>query len=147
RGFLKYYAFLAKYHLGNFKLYSAIDWGRVERLVFVCHGNMCRSPLGEGVSRAGGVDAVSCGLYCRDGAGANPRAISYAESVGLSLEQHKTQNIKHYFSRRTDLMVAMEPEHLNLLAIHRGGAQVTLAGLWAKSPSPYIHDPYNASDM
>lgn len=146
RGLLRHVVCSLQYHAGGYRRYQQIDWERVERLVFVCHGNICRSPLGEIVARKAGVSAVSYGLRCRDGATANPRATRYADSIGLSLADHRTQNIQHYSPLASDLIVVMEPEHLVSLGLENSKAQITLAGLWQRRPNPYIHDPYCSSD-
>ena len=69
--------------LGLYRQYGPADRGEVRRLVFVCKGNICRSPFAEAVARAAGADAVSYGLDARDGLPANPSAIRTARKFGL----------------------------------------------------------------
>lgn len=146
KGLLKAVIYRSIYLLGGYRKYRKVDFGRVKRLVFVCSGNICRSPFGEAVARSHGIDAVSFGLHCRDDFDADPRAIAYALQLKFSLDRHKTRNIRHYVPDGSDLIVVMEPAHLvELPEDAKEDAQVTFAALWGSRPGPYLHDPFNAS--
>jgi protein-tyrosine phosphatase len=123
-----------------------MDWSRVDRLVFICHGNICRSPLAEYVARAAGATAESYGLACGDQFPADPRAVQFGATLGLDMHAHRSRNISGYTPRSGDLLVVMEPIHLpQTLASSGGIAQVTLAGLWLARRHPYIHDPFTSN--
>jgi len=147
RGLLNHYLFGAQYLLGQFNRYQNLDWEKVNRLIFVCHGNICRSPLAEYVARSKGVVTESFGLSCGNDFSADPRATKFGSSLGLDLSEHRTRNISKYIAQKGDLIVVMEPAHLpGVIACSRNTAQITLAGLWLKSPNPYIHDPFGGGD-
>lgn len=146
KGLLRAGHFQARLLLGAFRRYRHIDLSKIERLVFICSGNICRSPLAEIVAKDAGIDSVSYGLHTRGGDKADPRAIAFAESIGLSLEEHVTQNIKDYQAKPGDLLVGMEPKHNREMEQLFGlETPMTLAGLWLESPRPYIHDPHNTN--
>ncbi len=148
RGLLNHVKFQTQYHLGAYKKYRAIDWSRVERLVFVCHGNICRSPLGECYAKSLGANADSCGLDCQNDFPADPRAIAYAQSSALDLSTHITTHIAKMSFTESDLIIAMEPKHLSWLEnANTGPAQITLAGFWLAKPIAYIHDPFSTNDV
>lgn len=133
--------------IGRYNPYKAIDFNSVQRLVFVCSGNICRSPLAEAVSRNINVPSESFGLHCRGGDPADPRAIKLAKAWELSLENHTTRHISDYKPLPGDLLVGMEPKHLVEIG-HRFPEEqlrVTLAGLWLDSPKAYLHDPFNTN--
>jgi len=148
RGLLNHYLFGIQYYLGTFNRYKKIDWAAVDRLIFICHGNICRSPLAEYVAQSKGVVAESFGLGCGTEFPADPRAIGFSADIGLDLSKHRTRNFSAYVARKGDLIVAMEPAHLPGISV-RGveAAQVTLAGLWLKPPNPYIHDPFGGGEV
>lgn len=130
--------------LGAYGDYRNIDFVQVRRLIFICSGNICRSPLAEVVAADMGVKAESYGLHCRGGDKADSRAIAYAESLGVSLHEHITRNISCYTLLPGDLLVGMEPKHNDeLIRRFTKNAPMTLAGLWLNPPKPYIHDPHN----
>ena len=148
RGLLHFWWFGLLYRVGSFARNRAIDWSRVGRLVFVCHGNICRSPLGEAVAQQRfQLKAESYGLDCRDGAPADIRAVRFASMQGIDLTGHASRHIRNYIPASGDLVVIMEPRHLSQLPEHVfATAQITLLGLWLSRPQPYIHDPYGSGE-
>lgn len=145
-GLLNYIKYTMAMHLGFYNDCLKVDFARTPRLIFICSGNICRSPLAEYVAKDLGLDTVSYGLHCRGGDCADPRAIAYAASIGINLSVHITQNIKDYVPQQGDVLVGMEPCHLDeLKVLFPQSPQITLAGLWLKKKHPYIHDPFSTS--
>lgn len=145
RGLLRYTKYELLRILGFYRSLKKINFAQVQRLVFVCHGNICRSPLGEAVVRKQGVATMSFGLSTRGNAPADPRAIVWAETNGYDLAQHRTTRVDQYQPQVGDLLIGMEPKHIDTLSMEFAQApvQITLAGLWLSSPIAYLHDPYN----
>lgn len=143
RGMVRFFYFQCLLKMGYFRRYQNIDFSKITRLVFVCTGNICRSPLAETVAKKQGVNSYSFGLDTRGGAEADPRAVDYARKNQMELNAHKTKTIAHYSQESGDLLVVMEPHHLHMLPDGLRHLPVTLAGLWLKSPVAYLHDPYN----
>jgi protein-tyrosine phosphatase len=146
RGLFNHCKFAMHHKLGYFSKYLDIDWTRVERLVFVCHGNICRSPLAEAVAlQRHGLPAESFGLDCRNGAPADPRAIQFATEIDIDLTKHSSRHINGYKPAASDLIVVMEPLHLTQLPVGiKEIAQVTLIGLWRQHSLAYVHDPFGS---
>jgi protein-tyrosine phosphatase len=139
-----------KYHLmhraGYLRELRDVDFSQVRRLVFVCAGNLCRSPIGEYYARHLGLEAESYGLNCRGGDPADPRAIQFGKKIGLNLSDHRTRNICDYTPSAEHLVVAMEPTQAKrLVSIDEMSAQVTIATLWLDRPVLYLHDPFAAT--
>ena len=129
--------------IGYYKKYSKVDWDSVDRLVFVCKGNICRSAYAEVIATSLGLSSISCGVSTKDNVPANKDAIEIADSRGVNLKEHKTSRLTSVVLRPGDLLIAMEPwqaEFLNdnLKARHN----ITLLGLWAPSQRPHLQDPY-----
>lgn len=134
------------YLLGDFRKYRRIDWTAVQRLVFVCKGNICRSVFAEAVAREQGVDAISCGIDAGHGLPAGSDAISAADLKGIDLREHRTRHVHTVVLQRGDLLVAMEPWQVYALEKQFGkGFQYTLMGIWGGGAGPYIRDPYGTS--
>jgi protein-tyrosine-phosphatase len=131
--------------LGRFKQIDFGNEAKPKRLVFVCAGNICRSPLGEAVAKKMGMDAISIGLSTRGGDKADPRAMAIAEEFGYSLSEHLTTRAEDYSYKEGDLLVLMEPNHIAKIKSQIPGAKFTLLGLYSSKPKAYIHDPYNSS--
>lgn len=148
RGFIITWRWRLCYQLGGGKEYRKIDWGSVERLVFVCKGNICRSAYAEAIARSLGVDAVSCGLSTIIDAPANTDAVKAAKARGVDLQDHKTTPIMYMILKKTDLLIAMEPWQAEVMTRHlKGEYGYTLLGLWFKPVRPHLHDPYGASPV
>lgn len=146
KGLLRYIVYETLRFFGAYRKFGNVDFTKVKRLVFICHGNICRSPLGEAVARQHGVPAISFGLDTRGEDSADSRAIAWAKANGYNLKEHKTKRIEQYQPQEGDLLIGMEPKHIRNLRTQFSHApvQVTLIGLWLKSPLAYLHDPYNA---
>ncbi len=146
RGALRRYQYNFLSLLGKYHVYYRIDWHSIDRLVFVCKGNICRSAYSEIFARSLGLDAISCGINTERGHPANSTAIEVAASRGFDLGQHKTTPIGELKFKETDLILAMEPWQAEYLSNHFNGSHnCSLLGLWGKPIRPYIHDPYGSS--
>jgi protein-tyrosine phosphatase len=136
------------------------DWRGVVRnadhVVFVCHGNIIRSPLGEAalareaLTRGRSVQVSSAGLAARPGEPADPRAIDSAEERGLSLESHHAQLLDARQVAAARAIFIMD--HINLGRILRrfqgAGDKVFLLGGCRPDGSvalTEIHDPVSGS--
>ena len=119
--------------------------GEVERLVFVCHGNVCRSAYTEARARRLGLRSASFGLAARDGDRANPVAAERAAARGVDLAAHRATSAPAARLAPGDLLVAIEPAHLRGLALRALGRRGPLRGLWATPARPHLEDPYGLS--
>lgn len=151
RSLLEHALQLLRYHFGLMRNLSKPKWKSVNRLVFVCHGNICRSPYAEVVARKKyGIDAVSLGLKTKTGSVANPFAVKNAMVRGYDLSQHRAQNISDFHFKDGDLLIGMESRHVKALRAqamrHAKSMQVTLLGIWSDPPRPHIADPYGREE-
>lgn len=148
RGLFNHVKYKLLLRLGLYNKYRNIDFSKVTRLVFICSGNICRSSLAEIVATSLGVNAVSYGLHCRGGDPADSRAIDFARSHDLDLSAHITTNIRDYVYQPGDLVLGMEPKHIEELeACGIPSSAISAIGLWIPKPLVYIHDPYSSSDI
>lgn len=146
RGFLKTQWHRLVYRFGGHNLYHHIDWSSVDRLVFICKGNICRSAFAETVARDLGMDAISAGTHTNEGAPADSVAIKTAQALGYDLSKHLSTPVEYANFRKTDLLITMEPWQAELVkySLARRYA-TTLLGLWSRPVQPYIFDPYGSS--
>lgn len=94
------------------------------RVLFVCSGNICRSPMAaeyarhraarEGLARLA-VD--SAGLLGIEGARASAEAIQVLREAGLDLLPHRSRGLDEADLRASDLVLAMTDEHLRELTV------------------------------
>ncbi|MBK9385139.1 MAG: low molecular weight phosphotyrosine protein phosphatase [Planctomycetes bacterium] len=93
------------------------------RVLFVCLGNICRSPAAEGLLRqrlreaglASRVEVRSAGILGdRAGEGADPRMQRAAAARGIEL-RHRARKVDAEDLRRADLVLAMDASNLRAL--------------------------------
>lgn len=142
RAFLRHQQALSLYRIGVLRRFTRIDWGRVERVIFVCHGNICRSPYCEARGRLLGLQTASLGLSAEENSPASASVAALARMRGVELADHRARTLPNVAVGPTDLLVAMEPSQARQLRKLTAGPQITLLGLWSATPRPYLHDPY-----
>lgn len=124
-------------------------------VLFVCMGNICRSPIVEAVARVefarAGVDVGVASAGTENyhvGERADRRAIAVAEAHGYPLAQHRARQVEGTDFMRFDQVLAMDRVNLRVLQRKRpanGGVEPVLfleqAGLGARDvPDPYYGD-------
>ncbi len=86
------------------------------RVLFVCTGNICRSPFAEAVARSEGhVDAESAGLAAYEGAGPTADALAVARELGYDLSSHRARPLTKEMLERADIAVGMTAGHVSAL--------------------------------
>jgi low molecular weight protein-tyrosine phosphatase len=126
-----------------------VDWPVIDRLVFVCKGNICRSPYAEARARSLGLEAVSFGLEASGGAPADPNAVRNAARRRIDLSAHRSARVDPARLRPGDLVLLFEPRQVAQFRESYGAGvpALSLAGLWARPRRPYLCDPYGRSDV
>ena len=134
---------------GRYKSFDSIDWDRVRRVVFVCRGNICRSPFAEAVARKmfRNLPTGSVGLSTTAGAPAFPMAQDAARRFAVDLSQHRAADVSEFEFRDGDLLVAMEARHIAPLRSFSAGheVQIVLLGLWCRPRLALLYDPHGTS--
>jgi len=107
------------------------------RVLVVCTGNVCRSPIAEGLLRAAfaermGPDApevTSAGTMGWTGSGADPSSIRAAAERGVDISSHRAREVSDEDIARAELIVAMAPEHADAFAGEASSRTFTLKEL------------------
>jgi protein-tyrosine-phosphatase/peptidoglycan/xylan/chitin deacetylase (PgdA/CDA1 family) len=135
--------------LGLYSKYKKIDWKRINRLVFVCKGNICRSPYAEYKSLELGLNTISVGVDTDGISGADEMAMKISAIRGIDISTHISRKANKISYSESDLLVCMEPWHakdiLNNQDIENTNYQVTVLGLWCTNKIALIRDPYGQS--
>lgn len=121
------------------------------RVLFVCSGNTCRSPLAVSLFRrmleeAGREDITveSAGTGAYEGAPASEGAYLVALEVGLDLSDHRARLLDRDLVAGTDLILAMSPGHLSRVERLGGEGKAHLLGAYANASATDsdVRDPY-----
>ena len=90
--------------------------------LFVCTGNLCRSPIAEGITRRrlrergmNHIAVESAGIHARDGYPPEPLAVEAAAEYGadIAAQESRLFDTKDFY--RFKLIVAMDLSHLDFL--------------------------------
>ena len=121
------------------------------RLLFVCTGNTCRSPLAEAIARReaierglADVEVASAGTSAWEGAPASDGALLVALERSLDLSGHRAQMLTRELVERHDVILAMGPHHLERAEALGGEGKTFLLSVFAaNAPSDRaISDPF-----
>jgi protein-tyrosine-phosphatase len=126
---------------------------RPKAVLFVCHGNIMRSPMAAELFRARigtlaeDISVASAGTWTTKGRPADPRAVAAASALGVSLKAHRSQPITPALMAGSDLVCVMDYRNeVDVLTRFPGSAKKTIL-LGGVDPSasdgPMIPDPYS----
>jgi protein-tyrosine-phosphatase len=127
----------------------------VRKVVFVCHGNIMRSPVAAACFRrlaahtgeqAPRFVVESAGLFARAGRSTDARALEVAETMGLSLREHSASPLTAEVVNDADLIVLMDEmnEAVCLSRFPHAEDKVVMLGAFGRLPGEptEIDDPY-----
>ncbi|MDR8726498.1 low molecular weight protein-tyrosine-phosphatase [Burkholderia pseudomultivorans] len=84
----------------------------VASILVVCIGNICRSPMAEGLLRTQlpGVRVESAGLSALVGRSAEPYAVSLMADQGIDIGAHRARQLVTSHCKEVDLILVMDEE-------------------------------------
>lgn len=112
----------------------------MKKIMFICSGNTCRSPLAEGLfkkylqeNNIADIEVGSAGLsvFPGDEVSINSALVAMNRGVNISLHRARRVNLEHF--AETDLFVCMTPSHANALSRYCFPSQIMTLNI----PDPY----------
>lgn len=120
-------------------------------VLFVCTGNICRSPLAEALFRReignrklDGFSSASAGTGAWDGAPASEGAYLVALEHGLDLSSHRARLLTRNLVQDANLIFAMARHHRTRITELGGEGRVHVLGEYAgrTGPDAEVSDPF-----
>ncbi|MDI6711442.1 MAG: low molecular weight protein arginine phosphatase [Thermoanaerobacterales bacterium] len=130
-----------------------------KKILFVCSGNTCRSPMAEGLARhllprpgewAAGEEEIlvfSAGVHALPGDPATENAVEALAEDGIDLRRHRAALLTREMIHEADLVLTMTAGHRRLvreMAPDQAGKVFTLAeyaGVGGDLPDPFGQPP------
>jgi protein-tyrosine-phosphatase len=118
------------------------------KILFLCYGNICRSPLAEALARQQleRVTIESAGFHEQAGRRSPEKMVRAGRAFGVDLSEHRSQRVTREQLLNADLVIAMDLENIERLKAECPEAlsRTTLLGLFAEAGAFEIGDPYRS---
>lgn len=127
------------------------------RILFVCTGNTCRSPLAEALARRASqargwhhLEVASAGVAAGPGQPASEGSLRVARRHGLDLAGHRSRPVDRELAEWADLILVMSHGHLHRLQELDADARAALLDAFARGTEGGeawgIPDPFGGDD-
>lgn len=124
----------------------------MRRILFVCSGNLCRSPMAEYLLQdelknrgVDGVLAESAGTIAMDGNKAATLAVSALAAIGVDMSGHRARGLDRRMIDEAGWVVTMERHHMQSVLSLAPGAEdktVMIGEFLKPGAGMEIEDPY-----
>jgi len=120
------------------------------KILLVCTGNTCRSPMAEGIFKniLSGYDKASvssAGIITANGLPPSKNAVLATEKIGIDISNHKSRLITKKLFEESDIILCMTHEHKEMILMYLGANDKTFtlsefAGEDCDVPDPFGGD-------
>ena len=121
-----------------------------KRLVFVCTGNTCRSPMAEALARPllpDGWEVLSAGLHATVGRPPTPEAVQAVAEFGADISDHRVRSMTDALAFSATLLLGMTAAHAAELRLRFPFAadKVHFLGEYGPASVRDIADPFGGT--
>lgn len=122
---------------------------KYERIIFVCTGNTCRSPMAETIFRSmardSDIEVMSRGIVVLFSEPSNPKADTVLKSHNLGLRDHKSKGLKNSDIIKDTLILTMtERQKSNIIGNYDNAEDVFTIKEYV-GESGDVEDPYGGT--
>ena len=129
--------------------------GSVRALLFLCYGNIMRSPMAAALLSAmlpreqrDQFQIVSAGLHAHPNSAADPRSVRIAPDFGVRLDHHRSTQLTRQMVAEADAVFAMDRHNqVEFLALYpEAREKLFMLGAYAEPKLAEIPDPYTGDE-
>ena len=83
------------------------------KVLFVCTGNTCRSPMAEGIAKSlfPRHEFLSAGIFAQENSPASKNAIIAMNNMGIDISSHKAKQLTKELVDKADYIIPMTENH------------------------------------
>src|SRR5579862_6955834 len=93
----------------------------MKTILFICTGNVCRSPMAEGLFRKaavnGGFRVLSAGLGAVDGQPPTSHSVSAMRELGIDISSQRSRALTSDLVRQADYIFGMTHSHVDTVGL------------------------------
>lgn len=115
------------------------------KILFVCTGNTCRSPMAQGIMQAKlnergikDIEVESAGVATLGGDAVSPNAVEAVKKYNADISNHRSRQISKYLLDESDLIIGMTQSHIDALKPYVNENKLRVLG--DGIPDPYGGD-------
>lgn len=89
----------------------------MKKIIFVCTGNTCRSPMAEGYLKSKkikGLEIISRGLAA-DGSKVSPNSVAAMKELGIDISHHTSKQLTFEDINESSVFICMSSSHADVL--------------------------------
>ena len=94
----------------------------MKTVLFVCTGNVCRSPMAEGLFRhavrgRGDIKVMSAGVGAVDGQPASDHAVRALKEIGIDISNHRSSHLTAQMVNEAEYIFGMTHSHVDAITL------------------------------